>query len=280
MAIRELTSQEIADLVQTRHGTTGFEYPANGLQPYYEWLVRSLHLLGEASAAALRVDRDDANETTVTIAPGRAALDDVVMDYGGGTMDLAVYNNDTAYLWLFDNAGAATIGAGAAASGWPTSTHLKLAEVTLAAGQITAVVDRRFEAMLTAGVTNVLADALTTYSLVLTTAGDTTTPSTVTIQRRNLRGQATAPSDYLRVRVCDSGGYANATNATIAAGANTTVVESPTAGKDVILQGHTDGSFTLDVTDAVAETVTLRIGPASVGAARGDYRPTLNVTHA
>ncbi|MEE9212614.1 MAG: hypothetical protein V3U29_08175 [Phycisphaeraceae bacterium] len=145
MAIEELTTEQIAGLVGTRHGTTGFEYPPNGLQPYYEWLVRTLHLLAESSAAALRVDRDDASDTTVRIAPGRATLTGTVLVYAGGTTDLTTFNNDTAYIWLFDNGGAAAVGVGTDAAGWPTGTHLKLAEVTLNAGQITDILDRRFE---------------------------------------------------------------------------------------------------------------------------------------
>lgn len=40
------------------------------------------------------------------------------------------------------------------------------------------------------------------------------------------------------------------------------------------------GTYCVDLTDASAETVTLRIGPAPQGACFGDYATALNVTHA
>jgi hypothetical protein len=145
MAIKELTAQAMELLVGTRHASTGFEFPANGLQPYYEWLIRALYLLGESSAGALRVAEDDVNATTVWIAPGRASIAAVTLAYGGGTLELGSYNNDTAYVWLYDDAGNAAIGIGAAAGGWPAGNHIKLAEVTLSSGAITEILDRRFE---------------------------------------------------------------------------------------------------------------------------------------
>ena len=145
MAIRPLTSDQIDSLVGTRHSTAGIEYPPDGLQPYYEWLVRTLHLLAESSCGSFRVARDEANDTTVRIAPGRAEISGVVLEFAGGSEDLAAYNNDTAYLWLEDNGGSAQVGIGTDANGWPGGAHIKLAEVTLAAGQIDTILDRRFE---------------------------------------------------------------------------------------------------------------------------------------
>ncbi len=119
MAIEQLTPEQIDELVGTRHATTGIEYPAEGLQPYYQWLVRALHALAERSAGALCVAEDDVNATTVNIAPGRASISSVVLDYAGGAIDLSSYNNDIAYLWLEDNAGSASIAHASDASGWP-----------------------------------------------------------------------------------------------------------------------------------------------------------------
>jgi hypothetical protein len=147
MTIRELTNEEIETLVGTRHAGTGMEYPPNGLQPYYQWLMRALHLLAEASASALRVAPDQDTPTAVCVAPGRATVGGSVLAYTGGTVDLAAFNNATAYVWLHD-AGGAAVTAGASSAGWPATPHLKLAEVTLAGGQITSILDRRFEAML------------------------------------------------------------------------------------------------------------------------------------
>jgi len=145
MAIQTLSSEQIDSLVGTRHDTTGFDYPPDGLQPYYEWLVRTLHLLAESSCGSLRVAQDDAGGTTVRIAPGRAEISNIALDYTGGTIDLSSYNNDTAYLWLEDDSGSAHIGVDTDANGWPAGAHIKLAEVTLSAGAITTILDRRFE---------------------------------------------------------------------------------------------------------------------------------------
>jgi len=150
MPIKELTPDQIDGLVGTRHAVAGLEYPPNGLQPYYHWLLRSLHLLAESSLGALRVAADDASDTSVIIAPGRATISGVVLDFAGQTIDLSAYNNDTAYIWLFENAGAVGLGIGADAAGWPVTPHIKLAEITLAAGVITQTLDRRLETVFSA----------------------------------------------------------------------------------------------------------------------------------
>ena len=150
MVVRELAEAEIEALVGSRHGVTGLEYPANGLQPYYAWLVRALHLLAESSAGALRVARDAGSVTAVRVMPGRATVDDVVVAYEGGELELASLNNDTALVWLVEDGGEAKVEAGASGDGWPGEAHIKLAEVELAEGVIVGVVDRRFETMLKA----------------------------------------------------------------------------------------------------------------------------------
>jgi hypothetical protein len=290
MAIQELSTSEIDALTGTRHALAGFAYPAIGLQPYYEWLVRTLHLLGEASAGGLKVNRDDQSNTGVLVTPGRATLAGVALAYAGETLDLASFNNDTAILWLYDDAGEAAVGVGSDAGGWPVVPHIKLAEVTLAAGQVTDILDRRLESLFSAdlapgavaaaALADALADGLVTYALNAATQGSTSSPSTITIEARDAQGNPIGQVDYLRVRVCDEDGYSDATNATLAAGANTTVVQTVTTDKDLILKSHTDGTFELDLTNATAETVTLRIGPAALSSRRAEYTPTLDVTHA
>ena len=148
MVVRELTEAEIEALVGARHEVTGLAYPANGLQPYYAWLVRTLHLLAESSAGALRVARDAESATAVRVMPGRATVDGVVVAYEGGELDLALHNNDTALVWLVEDAEQAKVEAGASGDGWPVGPHIKLAEVELAEGAIVNVLDRRFETML------------------------------------------------------------------------------------------------------------------------------------
>lgn len=150
MAIRELTSAQIEQLVGARHSATGMEYPPFGLQPYYDWLINSMHRLAEASslAAALKVQRDSAGDTALAIAGGRASLDGVMLDYPGETLDVSAYGNSVVYLWLWSDCGSPRLGAAAQATGWPETPHLKLAEVAVAEGQIASILDRRGEAML------------------------------------------------------------------------------------------------------------------------------------
>ncbi len=273
--------EEIEALVGQRHGVSGVLYPANGLQPYYQWLVASLHLLSESSAGGVRVSVDEAGETYVRVSPGRVMLHGVVLDYNGGVEGLSAYNNLVVNVWLYDaGAGAAGVGVGAAGSGWPVTGHIKLAEVTLSGGRIEGVVDRRFEVMMREGVGDADAGAFARYSMGIDTQGGVGTPSVVSIDLTDLYGRAIAGVDYLRVRVCDQGGYLGATNATIAPGVNTSTVETVASGVDLVLASHTDGRYLVSLTDAVAETVELRIGAASVSSRRGEYRATLLVTHA
>lgn len=150
MTIQDLSAEQITALVGTRHAVTGVEYPPGGLQPYYEWLVRTLHHLAESSAGALRVARSSASATAVVVSPGRASIGGVALAFEGETLELATFNNSTVLVWLEDLAGAAVIGHGASAGGWPGGLHIKLAEVTVAAGEVTAVLDRRFETILSA----------------------------------------------------------------------------------------------------------------------------------
>ena len=150
MAIQELTADEIRALVGSRLEPTGIQVPPAGLQPYYDWLIQSLDLLSQSSAGDYRVALDDASATTVRVAPGRASIGGIALSYAGGTFDLAIYNNDTALIALEDNAASPAITLSTSAAGWPVATHIKLAETTLSAGQITSVLDRRFETMLSA----------------------------------------------------------------------------------------------------------------------------------
>lgn len=145
MSIRELSSQEIDAVVGTRHSGTGIAYLPEGLQPYYAWLIRTLHLLAESSAGALRVARDGESEVAVRVAPGRASISEVALMYEGGTIDLGAHNNDTVYLSLRDEAGSAAIAVASQGEGWPTAAHIKLAEVTLEGGEVVEILDRRFE---------------------------------------------------------------------------------------------------------------------------------------
>jgi hypothetical protein len=145
MSIKELSPDEIDALVGTRHPVTGIEYPPNGLQPYYHWLMRAMHLISESTIGAFRVAPADTSATTILVAPGRASVSGVVLDFPGATIDLFGFNNDTAYVWLYNNTGSAAVGTANDATGWPGTTHIKLAEVVIAAGEITQIIDRRID---------------------------------------------------------------------------------------------------------------------------------------
>ncbi len=150
MPSQDLTSEQIIDRVGSSHAITGLAYPEAGLQPYYEWLVRSLHRLAEASAGDLRVWHDADDATSIWVAPGRCSIAGQPLSYAGGSHDLGVHNNDTALVWLEDNAGVAAVGVAAQSAGWPAGDHLKLAEAVLDAGEVTLITDRRFETLLKA----------------------------------------------------------------------------------------------------------------------------------
>ena len=274
MAIQELTSDQIQALVGARHAVTGMAYPAGGLQPYYQWLVRTLHLLSESSAGGLRAGRDDSSSTAIYVASGRAVVGGALLEYAGGAHDLAAYNNDTAYVWLYNNAGVATIGYTTDAAGWPAQPHIKIAEVTLSTGDITAIVDRRGEQF------TQCAHAQFHYALAITQQGSTATPTSVQITLLDAQGAPAACQDYLRVRICDATGYAAASNATLAAAGTTTTVETLTGGKDLVVRSSSGGVFDLAVTDATAETIVLRLGTAPLSARVADRAGTLSITHA
>jgi hypothetical protein len=150
MPSQDLSSQQIAELVGSTHPTTGLSYPEAGLQPYYEWLINALHRLADASAGDLRVSQDADATTTIWVAPGRCSIAGQALSYEGSAIDLGVYNNATALVWLQDSAGTAEVATADAGSGWPAGDHLKLATVQLDNGAITSITDHRFETILKA----------------------------------------------------------------------------------------------------------------------------------
>lgn len=150
MPSQDLTSTQIAALVGGTHPVTGVCYPEAGLQPYYEWLVGSLYRLAESSAGDLRVWHDADAATSIWIAPGRCSIAGQSLVYAGGSIDLGVYNNSTALIWVQDNAGSAEIATADSGTGWPVGDHLRLAEVQLESGELTLITDLRFETLLKA----------------------------------------------------------------------------------------------------------------------------------
>ncbi|MEM1186802.1 MAG: hypothetical protein AAGI53_17590 [Planctomycetota bacterium] len=151
MPTPDLASTTIDALINTRDARTGMRFPPPGLQPYHAWLIDSLHRLAASSAGDYLVTQDESTPTSIYVAPGRASIGGTPLPYNGGSHELATINNDTAMVWLTDNgSGSPQIGFVSAGVGWPAGDHIKLAEVTIQAGRITSILDRRFESILSA----------------------------------------------------------------------------------------------------------------------------------
>lgn len=92
--------------------------------------------------------------------------------------------------------------------------------------------------------------------------GDTSGPTRVHIQARTLAGLL-APDHVgpLRVRICNNGAFANATNATIAVAAGSALLETLTANKDLLISeirgAKAGGTLTISGAVAPGETVTI-----------------------
>ncbi len=190
MGVKDLTKSEAKALEGTRHSVARFEYPAEGLSPYYTWLRNALKHLGDASAGWLRVHKSDAADDQIYVAPGRCVIDGVLLTYAGADVDLAAYQNDTAYVWLYNSGGTATIGTAADGTGWPSDAHIKLAEVTLATS-VSSITDRRNEWMLRH-------ESHPTYSISIETQGSTASASRLHIQLQDSDGRTVESQDILR----------------------------------------------------------------------------------
>ncbi len=274
MPASELTGEEITALVGSRHEVVGFAYPAAGLQPYYDWLMKTLHLLGDSSAGELRVARDESGASRVWVAPGRVVLAGRAYAFMGALIDLATLNNETAHVWAKVGDDAVSIGAGVAGDGWPDEAHIKLAEVAIEAGMLTSITDLRAVGRLTD------AHGWFGYLMAIETQGDTSTPSVVSIELVDAQGARVRMRDVLRVRVSGEADMGDTTGATIAAGTGTTAVETVTAGKDLVLMSDDEGRYELILTHGEAGTAALRLGAAPIGGRPADHSVILAVVHA
>ncbi len=150
MAPKLITLAEIQALVGTR-GPAGMRYEAKDEFPSYEYLMRMLHQVQQATAAsaALMVCPDESAANAVYVMAGRCSIDETALAYAGGVVS-GLSNNATTYIWAAKPSSIVVITKGLSGAGWPGTTHIKLAEVTLSAGIITAIVDRRPELWLKA----------------------------------------------------------------------------------------------------------------------------------
>ncbi len=134
MAVKDPTATQIDTLTAsggTRDSLSGVKYIPDGTKPYGDNVNAALYHL--ARSRPLMVRKSDANNTTIYILPGNCHFSGAgtLVQYAGGEVDLAAYNNDTAYVWLNPDG---TIGHGTDGAGWPGTEHCKLASVTLASG--------------------------------------------------------------------------------------------------------------------------------------------------
>lgn len=95
----------------------------------------------------------------------------------------------------------------------------------------------------------------------ITTQGNTGSASTIDVLVKE--NDVTLSSfDFIRVRVCDSGGFADATNATIAPTTGCTTVETHSSTKDLTIKSSvaTAATGTLTISSTVTDTETVTIG--------------------
>lgn len=125
-----------------------------------------------------------------------------------------------------------------------------------------------------------LRGALRTLAMSIFFQGSTSSPSQIKIQLEDSDGSPLAQQFYLRVRVCNNGTLVNSTNATIAASGGTTLAETHTAGKDLTFLSSAAGLIEFTVTDATAETVTIRPAPAVIQPVYANHNNSLQLAHA
>lgn len=148
MAQKKLTDAEAA----TKYGTTdrGLTYPAVTNNNWGPDVIRSLFRLLEMTLDDLQAYQTDANADSVGVRAGRGVIDGTNCTYAGADEAVtSLANNDTTYVWATASSGAIAIASAIDGTGWPSVPHIKLAEVTMAAGVISALVDRRYGVALT-----------------------------------------------------------------------------------------------------------------------------------
>lgn len=173
-------------LAGTVDAVTGTKFPAANQDPWLAAYVRQLYHLATGIAAAannLRVYADDSAGTTIGVRAGRCTIDGTSLAYAGGLVT-GLTNNAVTYVWAYNLAGTLTINSAVSGTGWPGVSHVKLAEVTIASGAVTAILDRRLDNLsnvagggtyqpLDATLTALAALTITANSLSIGTAADT-----------------------------------------------------------------------------------------------------------
>lgn len=147
MAELRLTDDEALALGGTTDSRAGFLYPTVGEAEYGAKLLRLFAKLAANAVTDLQVYAVASNADAVGVRAGRCTLAGTIYSYAGEDPALdGLTDDDTTYVWAEDDgAGSLQIDSALDGTGWPATAHIKLAEVTMASGVITGIVDRRFE---------------------------------------------------------------------------------------------------------------------------------------
>ncbi len=269
--------EEINALTGLTDTGTGIVYPANGLQPYYLWLMQTIHQLNACTDTNYKTWDSAESDTSVYISQGKCRISGTDLTSLNGTIELAQFNNSTVNIAIIDGNTQGQSGVGIIERNtiWPSIDHFKIAKVTLANGKITNIKDQRHYQTHQAG----LNIDLQNLTFSITNQGDISTPTSILLQASNYDNLESTQTLVARVQVCNHNTHTLSDNATISTGVNTQKIYTHTATKDIELRGDNLGQINLELNLAIAESVTLRIGPPRVGGLPCDYQSTLQIAH-
>lgn len=148
----QLTDNAANALGGTVDPDTGAPYPGIAETSYHTKVYKQLAQIVAAYKLAnnMRVFEVDGNADAIGVRSGRCVINGTARAYT--EQDPAVdglTDNDTTYIWAEDGgAGLAQINSAIDGTGWPSTEHIPLAEVTMSSGTIDSIVDRRFDQVL------------------------------------------------------------------------------------------------------------------------------------
>lgn len=158
MSEKALTDEQAVALSGTTDATTGVTFPQVASNNWAAAIYRTFQRMIDALLRAndLRVYPVEGNADAVGVRPGRIRFGGTALAYAGADPAVdSLTNNATTYVWAYNNSGVIAISS--STSAWPAYPHRRLAEVTMASGAITAILDRRSE-----GLSDVLLPTYTT----------------------------------------------------------------------------------------------------------------------
>jgi len=122
----------------TNRGWESIDIGTTNFDDEFQSIIWRLCTMFEA-AAALNVYMPDTDKDSVKVAPGRYQWMGTENTYSGSS-ETSLTDDDVNYIWM-DSENTAHFGVDG--DGWPDYPHIKIAEVTMSSGLITAIVDRR-----------------------------------------------------------------------------------------------------------------------------------------